>query len=782
MVRASTRAKLACALIAAASLLVIAAPAQAASVPPHTLAGSFAGSGGHAFTDPSGLVVDQATHTVYAADRPRDRVLKFDLSGNFILMFGGGVNQTTGGNLCTAASGDTCGNGSNGTGPGQFVNIRQLGIDNSEGPSAGSVYVGDVGAARITKFASNGQQVTDFGASGVLSGFPGGITSMTVDHEGFIWVLLGQGRFAKYDRRGILDKFVPRNEDLGTSISQAQMAADSLGIIAFSNGFQNARKAWGGGITRAESNLGQFTTGGSGFGIDPATDDLYVAKGNRVASYPNTCNPELGECAHIEEFGNEEFFGAEGVGIDSQSGRVFVAANTGIFFYDGLKTPDVFATAIPSYTPTTATVHAEIDPAGGGDVTGCTVEFGLTTAYGSSVPCDQTMPSSNPLDVSATLPGLTPESLYHYRFVAANANGSTRGKDRVVTPHHVQSITTDPATNVGPGTATLNGTFDPDQDPTNYYFEWGTTTAYGNVTSAPPGSGLEAGSDSVPVSVVLDEGLTGFTTYHYRLVATNSSGTSYGEDRTFTTGEPIAPTVEGTSVSGIEPTSATFHATIKPGFGPTAFRFQYGPSVNFGATTVFGPSIGDDNSSHEVSEEVTDLNPGTTYHYRVIAINFGGTTKSVSQSFTTPDRPGIGGLTVEVTSPTTALFRAAAVPNLAATSVRFGYGNASVAESTTGTFPVGGLDMLEHPLSTAVGGLSPNTPYFAQAFASNEHGDSQSSVVAFRTPPLPQVVEEQKTSAPKRCKRGFVKKRGKCVKKKKAGKRSRRGKKRGGTR
>jgi phosphodiesterase/alkaline phosphatase D-like protein len=661
------------------------------------------------------------------------------------------------------------------------VNIRQLGIDNSDGPSAGNVYVGDVGAARITKFAPNGQQVTDFGASGVLSGFPGGITSMTVDYDGFIWVLLGQQRLAKYDRRGIHDKFVPQNDSLGTSISQAQMAADTLGNIAFSNGFGNARKAWGGGITRAEANLGQFTTGGSGFGIDPATDDLYVAKGNRVASYPNTCNPELGECAHIEEFGTGEFAGAEGVGIDAQSGRVFVAANAGVFFFDGLKTPDVFATATPTYTPTTATVHASIDPAGGGDISACTVEFGPTVAYGSSVPCDQTMPSSNPVDVTATLPGLTPESLYHYRFVAANANGSTRGKDRVVTPHHVQSITTDPATDVGPGTATLNGSFDPDLDPTNYYFEWGTTTAYGNVTSTPPGSGLEAGPDSVPVTVVLDDGLTGFTTYHYRLVATNSSGTSYGEDRTFTTGEPIAPTVEGTSVSGIDPTSATLHATIKPGFGPTAFRFQYGPSVNFGATTVFGPSIGDDNSSHEVSEEVTDLSPGTTYHYRVIAINFGGTTKSVSQSFTTPDRPGIGGLTVEVTSPTTALFRAAAIPNLAATSVRFGYGNASVAESTTGTFAVGGLDMLEHPISTAVGGLSPNTPYFVQAFASNEHGGNESALIAFRTPPLPQVVEEPVSTAPKRCKRGFVKKRGKCVKrKKKASKRSRRGGKRRG--
>ena len=90
--------------------------------------------------------------------------------------------------------------------------------------------------------------------------------------------------------------------------------------------------------------------------------------------------------------------------------------------------------------------------------------------------------------------------------------------------------TTEPATKVTSTTATLNGTVVPNQSGTTYYFQYGPTTAYGTQTPTQPVNGMGAKSVSADVT-----GLSPSTTYHYRLVAVNSAGTTFGADATFTT-------------------------------------------------------------------------------------------------------------------------------------------------------------------------------------------------------------------------------------------------------
>ncbi|HEX5680363.1 MAG TPA: hypothetical protein VFX82_05975 [Desulfobacterales bacterium] len=92
----------------------------------------------------------------------------------------------------------------------------------------------------------------------------------------------------------------------------------------------------------------------------------------------------------------------------------------------------------------------------------------------------------------------------------------------------VPAANTGSATSVGSGSAVLNGTVSPNGLTTTYYFEYGTTTAYGLVTA----SWTTDADASVSATV---DALSAQTTYHYRLVATNSSGTSYGPDRSFQT-------------------------------------------------------------------------------------------------------------------------------------------------------------------------------------------------------------------------------------------------------
>ncbi|MDY6990419.1 MAG: fibronectin type III domain-containing protein, partial [Thermodesulfobacteriota bacterium] len=85
------------------------------------------------------------------------------------------------------------------------------------------------------------------------------------------------------------------------------------------------------------------------------------------------------------------------------------------------------------------------------------------------------------------------------------------------------------ASEVTPASARLNGSVNPHGKETTYHFEYGTSTGYGG--STPIGN---AGSGTTPTSVSAHiEGLVLNTTYHCRVVATNSEGTSYGTDRTF---------------------------------------------------------------------------------------------------------------------------------------------------------------------------------------------------------------------------------------------------------
>ena len=93
------------------------------------------------------------------------------------------------------------------------------------------------------------------------------------------------------------------------------------------------------------------------------------------------------------------------------------------------------------------------------------------------------------------------------------------------------TATTGSPSDLGQSSASLTGTVNPNGQATTYFFEYGTTTAYGTQTS--PAS---VGSGTTPVGVHQSiVGLSPNTTYHYRLVAQSSAGTTNGADQTLTT-------------------------------------------------------------------------------------------------------------------------------------------------------------------------------------------------------------------------------------------------------
>jgi plastocyanin len=121
------------------------------------------------------------------------------------------------------------------------------------------------------------------------------------------------------------------------------------------------------------------------------------------------------------------------------------------------------------------------------------------------------------------------------------------------------------ASAVGETEATLNGSVNPSEQETSYLFEYGTTSGYGQETAE-----AAAGSGTAPVAKAATvSGLTPGTTYHFRLVAKNATGTSHGLDRTFRTagGSESTPPPEpppAVEPPPLAPSSPPFAVTPSP--------------------------------------------------------------------------------------------------------------------------------------------------------------------------------------------------------------------------
>jgi hypothetical protein len=404
--------------------------------------------------------------------------------------------------------------------------------------------------------------------------------------------------------------------------------------------------------------------------------------------------------------------------------------------------------------------------------------------YGTAAcPCATRMPTA-PTEVSAGSPpgpgttpmsvmvsGLTPETVYHFRVVAKNPQGTSPGGDKTfTTPKAVNAVAAEDATNQKPTSVTLNGSYDgstsdapPAIEGHSFYFEWGPTTSYGTTTAVPPGTPVTAQAGTVHVTA----DITGLSTYlptsvpyHFRLIVTNSTGTTVGADHTFLPAPPDLPQITDVSADEVNPSAATLSAEINPGNGPTTYLFEYGPATSYGSLTPDSDSIGSDETAHPVSSSLTGLTPGTLYHYRVVAVNFGGTSYSADQTFVTPNVPVIESSSASSTGQTTAHLGASVIANASPTSVTFEYGPSSAyGQSTAPIFT--GQELLSRPVDWDLTGLSPGTTYHARAVAANGIGTTLGPDLTFTTQPTP-VTEEP----PKRvnCPKGKVRRHGKCVK------------------
>ena len=284
------------------------------------------------------------------------------------------------------------------------------------------------------------------------------------------------------------------------------------------------------------------------------------------------------------------------------------------------------ATLIASFS---ATLNGSVDPHG--LTTTVYFQYGTTTSYGSTT-LSQIKTGNTYQGFSANISGLTASTTYHFRIVATNSSGTRYGSDRTFTTLSATGppvVTTSPATLIASFSATLNGSVDPHGLTTTVYFQYGTTVSYGLTTAPQSKSGNTYQSVSANIS-----GLTAGTTYHFRIVATNSAGTVYGNDRTFTTLSATGPPVVITNpATNIATNSATLNGSVDPHGLTTTVYFQYGTTTSYGHTSASQSKTG--NTYQNVSANISGLTAITTYHFRIVATNSSGTTYGSDRTFTT---------------------------------------------------------------------------------------------------------------------------------------------------
>ncbi len=396
---------------------------------------------------------------------------------------------------------------------------------------------------------------------------------------------------------------------------------------------------------RARKELNRSAAPGS-LAVDQSDGHIFVGVADLANHYDILEYTGLCTTPHIK-FGPNEFGGrgSSAIGVNATTHEVYAeSAGTkqGVWIYGPVTIPDVTTSGpAANVTRTSAEASGVVNP----DeipVTTCEFEYGTSPAYGQSVPCSRALPleGGNPVPVSANLSfSLPPSSLVHYRLKAGNENGVNYGEDHTFYSEALRSPIVGglPATAVSQFAATLHGTIVTFEGFVNYRFEYGTSIAYGQLAPIPDAV-TPVTTETVSLSQPI-QGLQAGTTYHYRLVASSPGGTEVkSPDESFTTGGIPAPSAVTGGASGVSVASATVAGTVDPHDWDTSYTFQYGTSTAYGSSwpTVL-VDLGALEGPQPVVVNIPGLLPNTTYHYRLIASNAGGTTYGADMTFTTSE-------------------------------------------------------------------------------------------------------------------------------------------------
>src|SRR5215213_2988209 len=555
-----------------------------------------------------GLTIDQETGDVYVGEAggpfANHRVSKFSESGKFLLTFGKEVNATTEGDVCTAASGDECR-------PGTTHEQKQLDgeIDHAAAPivnqTTHAVLVPMPGVERLAEFSSGGTFIEAFPMPGVgefVFAGPEFLYGRSISSGP------GGGAIVKWTSTGTKAGFFSQGfKDGEYGVWQMALAGGTdtpSETRLFASQYNVHDEAWSvGEWTLAGELLQEHAPGlsqGGFVGVDPVNQRIYIANGH-------------------------------------PDGRVLVLGKPATL-------PKATIEAATNLTPHTATINGQVDPEGGAHPTGWHFEyraqgekawlngpvkngiqeltmnggptggtFSLAWARDQWSDPETTAPlpyDATPAEVEAALLGLGYLEPGDVSVRGETGNWVVVFEGRYITELQPFLPTITVAEN------SLTGGSSPEiSQKTLQNIDVGNGTSY------------------VPASLRLGT-LDPNTTYEVRLAVLRAEGAGSGvsEVETFTTA-PLGPELSLIAATHISDTRATLQANIDARHAQTTYRFEYGTDTSYGSTV---PADGDGDAGATatgVFESLKGLLPDTTYHFKLVAENAGGTTESDDYTF-----------------------------------------------------------------------------------------------------------------------------------------------------
>jgi hypothetical protein len=636
----------------------------------------------------TGVAVDPSNHDVYAYDERSQLIDAFDASGNPVDAFEGGTSPSLpvagGQGAAVQIASDSAGDIYY---PNQALGeVQEFQPDGTSGPvtivglasptgvavAPARIYVVDTnsstGVGQVQQFDSSGNSV----GSGVLgSGVLSNAKAVSVDSSGDVFVL-------DNSRSGIVvDEFGPTGSLIRTFGAGVIEGEGTSGIAVNSSGevyvVENAEVRSHGPVSIFAPSPVTTPTAltGSAIGVDPADETV-----------TGTVNPEGTDARYHFDYGRGTAYGQSAPMTDRNAGSVtedvqaaallsalepsqtyhyrLVATNaegdrtygSDQTFTTQPATPAVASERTSNVTQSDATLEAQVNP--NNQAMSYYFKYGTSPTLSGAT----TVPLPPGTEIGSSFGeqtasqdiggGLAVNTTYYYRVVAVNATGATEGSiESFTTLPLAPTAGTQHASSITQTTATLNGTLTTQGAETTYRFQYVDEadfrrSGYEQATSAPQPE-IRVGSSPETVSAAFGvSGLEPDTTYRFRLVATNAGGATAGAEQTFST-LVLAPGVATGLPVSMASTAVTVDGGVNPERGETTYRFQYVDQADFlssgyqHATSVPQPegNAGATGEAQIVTGTFSGLAPLSTYHYRLVATNAGGTTEGEDETFTT---------------------------------------------------------------------------------------------------------------------------------------------------
>jgi hypothetical protein len=399
------------------------------------------------------------------------------------------------------------------------------------------------------------------------------------------------------------------------------------------------------------------------------------------------------------------------------------------FIFTTLGVITLTTVSISTVTPTSAASGGNITNDGGAAVTARGVCWG--TSSNPTIATNSTSDGAGTGSFVSNLSGLAGNTLYYVRSYAVNSSGAFYGNQLTFTTSNstIPSVTTGTITNISQNTAIVGGqvTSNGGVNVTARGVCWSTTPnplATGSHTTNGTGTG---------VFIANLTSLTTNTLYYLRAYATNSVGTAYGNEITFSTlPNPVLPAIITTAVTNISQTTATGGGDVT-GDGSAIVSFR---GICWSTTpnpTITNSHTTDGGGTGAFVSSITGLVSNTLYYVRAYAVNSVGTAYGNEVTFVTS--------LVITTNAVSAITQVSAVSGGNITAG----GGATISSkgicwSVTANPTVAGSHTTEGTgtgaFTSNMTGLTVMTLYYVRAYATNGSGTYYGNQQTFTTSPL----------------------------------------------